>query len=290
MQTHGYSDTLPRMKRQLRFSALFALMLALATPTFAGSDKPSADELIAKSLAAFAAPDLRDPAAGRNFEGEVSFRNIVGNGAGGLQGTATLMSRGKDFRLTMIFNNPTYSGENILVANGKSTVGVIKAGVRSNLGNFLDTQTPIFRSGLFGGELSTAWPFWDQKIPAGVKLISDGLKKIEGEKLYEVRYLGPKQGDINIYLYFDPETGHHVMTQYRLPAPSFSSSQFTAQSTSPGEIVLQEKFSNFKPANGVNLPLVWTIRWIQGEGSIQEWQVVLQKMNPTLPADAFALK
>ena len=44
----------------------------------------------------------------------------------------------------------------------------------------------------------------------------EGLKKIDGQELYDLRYRPHKGTDLDINLYFDPETYRHVETVYTL--------------------------------------------------------------------------
>jgi hypothetical protein len=262
---------------------LLSFLFVLPAPA---SDKPSQEEVIAKSLQAFGSADLRAPAAGRELECRAVWRVIVG-GTGALQGNCFLQTKADKIHLNMDFKNTTYPGEDIVyTGEGKPVVRHVTPGVRSELGTFLDANPSAVRSGLFGGVLTGAWPLFHFE-KSGAKLISHGLKKVEGQKLYEFQYEGPKQADTKIFLYFDPETGRHIMTEYRALQPGASSNGIGQPSGRDEVTTLQEKFTEFHEINGMTLPLVWTIRFAQEQGHIQEWQMTFIKAKLTVPDNAF---
>ena|ERR1017187_8658426 len=84
---------------------------------------------------------------------------------------------------------------------------------RSAFGNFVFVQDAVIREGLLGGVLSTAWPLLNLD-ERKAKVSFDGLKKIDGQELYELRYRPHKNTDLEIHLYFDPQTYRHVETTY----------------------------------------------------------------------------
>jgi hypothetical protein len=78
----------------------------------------------------------------------------------------------------------------------------------SSFGEFVHSQDQIVREGLLGGSLSTAWALLnlDHNQP---KLTYEGLKKVDGRQFHDLRYRCKRNDDMNIYLYFDPETYRH---------------------------------------------------------------------------------
>jgi hypothetical protein len=264
------------------------LFLAAATPAFPG-EKPSANDVIAKSAEAFAPADLRVPAQGRELECRATWRIVVG-GSGGLQGECLLQSRDKKFHLNSDFHNSAYPGEDILyTGEGSPIIRQLSPGKRSVLGSFIYSNLAIVRSGVFGGVLTTAWPLFNFE-KSGAKLTSHGTRKVDGQKLNEFEYQGPGQGETKIFLYFDPETSGHVMTEYRALTPAFHTGDITHPSGKDVTTILQEKFSEFRQVYGMTIPLVWTIRFSQEEGAIQEWQFTFTKQKLMVPDEAFAHK
>jgi len=154
-------------------------------------------------------------------------------------------------------------------------------------------QDAVIREGLLGGVLSTAWPLLDlnDRKP---KLSFEGLKKMDGQELYELRYHPRKNSDLEISLYFDAQTYRHVETVYSYttsssfanlaastPVGVAPSSGGRGGSTSPGtegaggtaetaaarqlpnRYRLTEKFSDFKTVDGVTLPTQEDIQFSQ---------------------------
>jgi hypothetical protein len=139
-------------------------------------------------------------------------------------------------------------------------------------------QDAVVREGLLGGVLSTAWPLLnlnDRKA----KLSFDGVKKMDGQELYELRYRPRKSTDLEINLYFDPQTCRHVETTY-----SYSVSQSLTEGgetsvarQQQNRYRLTEKFSDFKTVDGVTLPTHDDIQFSQelqgGHTSLTEWDL-----------------
>jgi hypothetical protein len=269
----------------MRFRFVVLLLSFLFVLTAFASDKPTQEEIIAKSLQAFGPAELRAPAAGRELDCRAAWRVIVG-GTGALQGTCFLQTRADKIHFNMDLKNTSYPGEDIVyTGEGKPVIRHVTPSVRSPLGTFLDANPAVVKSGLFGGVLTGAWPLFNFE-KSGAKLNSHGLKKIDGQKLYEFQYEGPKQGDTKIFLYFDPDTGRHVITEYRALAPGASSNGIGQPGGKDTVTTVQERFTEFREVGGMTLPLVWTIRYAEEQGHIQEWQMTFIKSKP-LPDDAF---
>src|SRR4030095_2815788 len=86
---------------------------------------------------------------------------------------------------------------------------------RSIFGEFLRTQDVAVKEGLLGGALSTSWPLLNlnERKP---KISYEGLKTIDGKQLIDVRYKPKKNTDMDIHLYFEPQTYHHVKSVYSM--------------------------------------------------------------------------
>src|SRR5207249_10370580 len=73
-------------------------------------------------------------------------------------GRAVMASEGTKNLIGMSFPSPVYPREQ-LGFNGNSFIAAfVVPGVRSSLGSFLMTHALIFKQGLMGGTLSSAWP------------------------------------------------------------------------------------------------------------------------------------
>ena len=265
------------------------LIAGLAVIAAPAADKLSPEDVVAKSVEAFAPADVRAPAEGRQLDCRATWRILVG-GSGGLQGPGLLQSRGGKFHLHAEFNNNRYPGEDVVYrGEGDPVIQQLTPGRRSALGEFLYANPVAVRNGLMGGVYNTGWPLFHFD-KSGAKLTAHGTRKVDGKKLNEFEYRGPKQGDTKIYLMFDPDTNQHVMTEYQWLHPATNTGNIAAPTGRDTVTTLTERFSEFRQAFGMNIPLVWTIRWNEENGGIQEWQFTLLKQKLDVPDEAFAVK
>ena len=78
----------------------------------------------------------------------------------------------------------------------------------------------LLKEGLLFGSLSTSWALLNTgaKQP---KLDLSGPKKVGGRSLYEMKYEAKKgRGNVQAWLYFDPDTLRHVRSQYKVEVTS----------------------------------------------------------------------
>lgn len=283
------------MKRNATIAALALLWPAFALVNRAlGANPPAnADELVAQHLNSIATPAVRASLKTRVVQGPVEYKILIG-GAGTLDGKAQMASDGKKLIFMMKLPNNVYYGEQFVFDGDKDKVAFSTAQQsRSSLGNFVFVQDAVIREGLLGGVLSTAWPLLDlnERKP---KLSFEGLKKMDGQDLYELRYRPRKNSDLEISLYFDPQTYRHVETVYSYTtstsfanlAPSTAvgvgpssggrggsvsggtqgaggTAETAAARQVPNRYRLTEKFSDFKTVDGVTLPTQEDIQFSQ---------------------------
>ena len=152
---------------------------------------------------------------------------------------------------------------------------------RSRLGNFLFLQEEVLREGLFGGVLTTAWPLLNTQN-SNPALKYEGLKKINGQQLHESSYV-PKErlesGERSIRLYFEPETYHHVLTVYTLTVLHESK---TISDPNQTTVIVEERFGDFQPVDGLTLPRHWDIRYrVEPQNFAEEydWDVSLTQIE-----------
>jgi hypothetical protein len=252
----------------LRLSALtFALLLPALV--FAGGQKIKPAELVEKHLASIGTAEARAAVRNRVAAGDADVVFRLG-AIGQLSGTGTFLSEGPMIRLGMTFNAVEYPGELFGFDGKKVTVAQIQPGVRSPFGNFVYTYDALLKEGLLGGTISTAWPLLDlaHRQP---KLQYTGLKKIEGKQLHELKYEIKKGGtDLQVALYFDPESFRHVRSQYTLSLPE-------AMGGSPEVSSLVETFDNFKEVDGLTLPHAYKII-LQRGGYLAEWNFAVTQV------------
>lgn len=274
----------------LLFAAQSILVQAGAAPA------TSADELLARHLDAIGSAQARSDAKTRVAQGTATFKILVG-GAGILDGKSAFVSQAGRLHFMMKFANNEYRGEQFIFTGEKVEVSSATARQsRSGFGGFVYTQDAVLREGLWGGVLSTAWPLLDlEKHKA--KLSFDGMKKVDGKDLYELRYQPKKNTDLKIRMYFDPENYRHVATVYTLNIGISMVNGETANARQQqSRYRLEERFGDFKTIDGLTLPTDYTIRFTQesqsGGTTVSEWNIQEKELTNNTPLDErnFAVK
>jgi hypothetical protein len=252
------------------------LALALVAPAASvAADKMKPAEVVAHHLDAVGTPEAR--AAARHLQGScVMSAPASGGVAGQLVGRFKLDSEPARFGLEMKFSSEGYSAETFGVNAGEPQVGFVLPGRRSALGNFVSTNDVILREGLLGGVLNAGWPLLAAE-ERGAKLGYDGLKKLDGQERHRIRYRAKKgQGDLEVFLYLEPDTFRHVASVYRdSQAQQLGLTMESSSSQSDTYLQLTETFGDFKSDKGLNVPSTWTIRYeLQGKVT-QYWKYEL---------------
>lgn len=206
----------------------------------AQDQKLKAEEIVARHLAAIGSAEARAAAKTRIVGGEVTAVNRIGSPQQ-MNGDGTIISTGPKLRFGMKFTAATYAGEQMAFDGKRASTAALAFGARSTLSIFLMRDDLPLKEGLLGGVLSTTWPLLriEQQQP---RLQYKGLKKIADRGLHTLGY-SPRKGaaGLEVTLYFDPETFHHVMTQYRSELTT-TRHHFT------------EEFGDFQVVDGLTLP------------------------------------
>lgn len=282
------------MRNRFHYSAVFLCAALLASVTVAGpEEKITLEQLLERHRAGLGLAPQESATATRTLRGITRLTALVGP-AMKLSGTVELASEGRKFNFQMRLENSKYPGERFVFNGQESYVDYTDVGVRSKFGGFLHHQDQILKSGLFGGVLTTGWPLAGS-VPDGIKLEYEGLKKKDTRMLHQVRCRIPKGGgDTEIHLFFDPETFHHVLTEYRVTVgSSIGRTETSGAQQQVARTILEEEFSSFQTVQGLNLPARWRIRLTNEAGAIistsgttvLEWQVIFQSVDVNLPID-----
>lgn len=244
-------------RKNATMAALSLIWLAFQSVAALAADPVhDANELVTRHLNSIASPAIREGLKSRVVEGSAHFAILVG-GAGNLDGKAVLVSEGEKLQFNMRLPSNDYRGEQFVFDGKKHKIAFSTSQqTLSSFGTFLFDRDVAISEGLLGGTLSTAWPLLNLN-ERKAKLSFDGLKKIDNQQLYEVRYHPRKNNDdVEIKLYFDPETCQHVETTYIYTVPTRmvmgGPAAQVGQQTS--RYALQEKFSDFKTLDGFTLP------------------------------------
>lgn len=295
----NHARTHRRALRRAALAALLCCLVAVVIPpasldvvaAMPDKEKWTPEDVVAKHLESIGTVEARRAVRNLVASGTVVF-NIRSGGKGQAGGASLVASEGEMNLLKMVFqSSPTYPHE-LLSYDGKEFGAVhIRPGARSPLGEFLMSHDAVFKQGLIGGTLSTAWPLLNLSA-RNPKLDYEGTKKIGDRQAHELRYAPRKGTEMKIKLFFDAETFQHLRTEYeRTIAASLGGRISTSgASASRNEIryKLVEDFSNFKKEGGLTLPHTYKLTLnIQGPIIVlQDWTCDLtefafnQRLNP----------
>jgi hypothetical protein len=261
-------------------SIIVGLAFAVVIPCIAKEPKPTTDAIISRHLDSIGSADARAAAVSRVSQGKVVFAEIIRHSLR-MEGAATLLSQQRKHKCEFQFGNSQYPGEKFVFDGNQELVAMVDQTSRSRLGNFLFLQEEVLREGLFGGVLSTAWPLLNTQN-TNPTLKYEGLKKISGQQLLEISYVPKKRsesGELAIRLYFEPETYHHVLTVYTLTMLHEGQTIYDPNQTT---VIVEERFGDFQPVDGLTLPRHWDIRYrVEPQNFAEEydWDVSLTQIE-----------
>lgn len=242
----------------MRFLRVASVLLVLLSFCMA-KDQPSTADFVKQHLASIGTDQARAAAKNRVAEGSVKFEIL--NRGGSQDGKAVLVSDGNKLVALLKLPNPSYHGERFVSDGKKVMVAQMTPGNYSTFGSFVWNHSEVLTEGLLGGTLSTAWPLANLE-ERRARLQDRGTRKIDGKELRVMQYMPAKRSDLEILLYMDPETGRHVMTSYWLEiGPQLASSELENAKQSSTQYRLEERFDDFKIADGLQLPNHWTVQF-----------------------------
>jgi hypothetical protein len=274
-------------------SWLLTGVILTAPPTGAGgaTEKMNPEEVVAKHLASIGSAEARASVRSRFIVGtaEGAFR---GRGSGSTNGRAVLASEGVKNLVGMAFATPDYPGEKVGFDGQNLTVGYVRPGVRSSLGSFLLIHETVFKHGLIGGALSSAWPLLDL-VNRDAKIEYAGDGKVGGKQMHKLRYRPRKGSELRVILFFDAETFRHVRTEYERVVDARMGASGVDSSASQRETRYQmvEEFAEFAQEGALTLPHLYKIQLSieSTNGSIfYHWTLDLKQFTfnrPIAPGD-----
>ncbi len=269
------------------------MVFCLAVNAVAADDnKLSTEDIIGKHLDSIGKPEARKELKTLTVVGK-SKAVSKGRGAGETTGIVVMASDGKKNMIGMKFDNNDYPGERMGFDGKYFTVGWISPGVRSNLGEFMLFNHNSFEVGILGGVLSTGWELYNYDEKVG-RMKCSGTSKIDGVKHHKCSYKPDGGSDLNITLFFHPETFRHVRTEYRRiisGGQGIGINNSARQSEKRYKLV--EEFSDFKDAGGLTLPHQYKLdlEILVGNGSTMiEWQMDLANFRFNEPIDESGFK
>jgi hypothetical protein len=271
------------------------VLLSFASAAW-GADDTKPENIVAKSLDSVGTAQARAAIQSRAVEGSLRFNNLL-DAAKNATGYWGYFSEQQKTNFVMTFGEAEWRGERFAFDGNKTFfASFTSAHVLSSIGRFMFTYDFIVKEGLLGGELSTHWALEDLDRTRA-KIRYAGLKKIDGRSLQMIEYF-PKGNEMDIKIYFDPDTHHHVMTVYFLTwnpgigrgGPRHSAGQLPARYT------IEERFSDFRTDNGITLPWHYELRYTQepqnGATRNYDWDMTAEKVgnNVSLDPQNFEMK
>jgi hypothetical protein len=283
------------LERLILFSGLLLALVCVAASNCLSQEtkKLTAEEITASHLESIGKPAARAAFKSLVAQGTLMVNVRIG-GSGKGNGGAVMASQGPMSLMGFIFGPQDYSNEKMAFDGQKLTLGDFRPGVRTRFGDFLQTHDVLFREGLLGGTLSTAWPFYNMNEPKG-KLRYLGTKSVNDRKAYVLGYEPRSGGNLDIKLYFDAQTFQHLRSEYQqeFSAPSVTRPEKAARQKGT-RLKLTEDFSDFRAESNLVLPHTYKIQLTidsESDPLLQDWVVTLSKFlfNKALDAKQFDL-
>lgn len=254
-----FAHTLKQFLAALFVVTLLSTTLVAAAAPPAPDEKMKAEDVIAKHLAAIGTPEALAAVKSRVMVGNTTGRLKLTNTLIEITGPVQFASEGEKVLLAMIFNSSNYSYEKAGYDGKDLTVGVLESGRRSILADFFFAHEAIFKQGLIGGALSSAWPFLNSANAKNLKVSYEGTKKVNDRPAHALKFRNA--GDLQVTLFFDAETFQHIRTEYRYNVPAQMGRTSTESAAQKESIYrLSEDFSDFKTENGLMLPHTYKLR------------------------------
>jgi hypothetical protein len=271
-------NRIERFKRSLllRFTVIL-FMWASVTSGMAFSDNITVESLVAKHLDSIGSAEARAAIKSRVITGTVVSTIRLG-GAGQLRGRAVLASSDNKSLIGMAFSDIKYSNENMAFDGKTVTVGQFKPGSHTPLGQFLLSFDMVFKQGLLGGTLSSAWPLLDLRV-TNPRLKYTGAKKINNQRVCVLNYYPRDTSFLGITLYFDTKTFQHLRTEYeKVVNAGMVTQNEVAASQQETRYKMIEEFSDFKTEDALSLPHTYRLQLSissQRGSLLQEWALTL---------------
>jgi hypothetical protein len=150
------------------------------------------------------------------------------------------------------------------------------------LGEFVYNFDEIVTEGLFGGVLSSGWSLLEV-VERRAKLRYEGLKKVDDVHYHTLRYRPRKRSDLEMRLYFDPETYRHLMTIYKVRIEPFAGR--TIDERALQAVVrydVREYFGEFQEVGDLTLPAQWVVDFTREMGTtitMLRWTMNFESMQ-----------
>jgi hypothetical protein len=274
------------------FLGIAFLVFFLPQPIAGIPEQVSEEEVVARHLASIGSDEALHNLRSRILEGRGTLDILLG-GSGTAQGKVVYTSEGTKFSFLFEISSPPYRGAKIYYDGNKCLILPTYADQQySLLARLLSTHRGIIEEGLLGGTVSTAWALL-RRDTNRARLKYRGLVEKDTRHLHRLEYRMRKHpGDLQVGLYFEPDTFRHVLTTYRLRVPArLGPTMETSVQQQDTHYLLEESFDQFQQSQGLSFPAIWKIRFTQ-PSAVWEWRIIFQKGEHNQPIDphSFQLK
>lgn len=246
----------------IRRLAIVLSICALSLPSFSAETKP--EDIVAQHLNSIGPAEARSAIKSRVVQGSMKFRVQVGGG-GEVTGSWGRVSQDRESNFVMRFAaGGDWRGEQFVYDGSKTSFATATSShTRSVLAQFVSSQDFMIKDGLLGGELSTGWALLNlDQNHARLQFI--GRKKIDGKELLALQYFPKSSSDVQVKMYFEPDTYRHVMTVYSLEtAPNMNGNILQSSLQNNNRYIIEERFSDFQPVDGLTLPTHYQLQYTQ---------------------------
>ena len=241
------------LSRKMIFSIMTLLAISPVVFNVSAQSRMTAEQVIAGHLNSIGAADARRASGGRIIFGTCN-ATLRGLRVGTLTGQAVLASENERSLIGIKFDSPDYPHEKMGFDGNAFRVGYAAPGRRTVLGSFLLSNETVFKDGLVGGTLSSAWPFLAASEGAG-RMEYAGTEQIDDRRTHKIRYTPRRGSDLQITLFFDADNFRHLRTQYeRSVAPGIGRNPDASAGLRETRYRMVENFSEYKTEGKLTLP------------------------------------
>lgn len=278
------------IKHAITVVSAFLIYLSLS---HASSDL-SPEIIVAKHLESLGTAQARNAVKSRVVQGPATYHILTG-GFGTIEGKSVLASEGQETNLLLKVSANGFHGEQFIYDGNKiSVAGTYPDHSRSEFGDFLLGEDIAIRENLLGGVWCTGWPLLNVEAHK-VKLHYEGTKKLDGVEYLALRYQPRRSTDLDIFLYFDPETYRHMATSYRVSRSSgIGTTDIATARRQLSRYEIVERFADFQTIDGLTMPtryiLRFTIESQRGFEKSVEWEVKPAGITNNISIDPLSFK
>ncbi len=270
---------------------LFVSMLVAASFSVE-AQKLKPEEVIAKHIASIAPAEKLATIRSLVAVGEVRVEYISQKNQPA-SGRIVIASEGNKLFFGMQLNASDYPQEKIIFDGNKTDVAMVRAGNRTALGNFIQSNSAIVSNGVMAGGLSTSWALLDA-AQRGAKISGGSLKKVEGKDAYALSFSPKGSSDVDITMYFDALTFQHVRTEYkRTSSASIGRTIDESARNHETRLKVTEDYSDHKDFQGLIIPHKYKIHYlVSGQNNVElAWTANLSEfaINQNLDPGTFAI-